>query len=100
MSITGAHALVETLILNGIERAFCVPGESYIAVLDELRSNTLGHIGIELQCSDDSEVDTEQSIRGVRQEAESWEDFSFSPNELPRLKLQSPNCRFLGDLVP
>lgn len=45
MSITGAHALVETLILNGIERAFCVPGESYIAVLDELRS---AHDAIEL----------------------------------------------------
>ena len=38
MSITAAHALVQTLVLNNIERAFCVPGESYIAVLDELRA--------------------------------------------------------------
>lgn len=31
-----ARRLVETLVLNGIDRVFCVPGESYLAVLDAL----------------------------------------------------------------
>ena len=31
-----AQALVETLRLHGVDRVFCVPGESYIAVLDSL----------------------------------------------------------------
>ncbi|WP_407048332.1 thiamine pyrophosphate-binding protein [Methyloraptor flagellatus] len=33
---TGAELLVETLEANGVERVFCVPGESYLAVLDAL----------------------------------------------------------------
>ncbi|GAA0870255.1 thiamine pyrophosphate-binding protein [Brevundimonas basaltis] len=33
---TAARRLVETLIINGIDRVFCVPGESYLAVLDAL----------------------------------------------------------------
>jgi acetolactate synthase-1/2/3 large subunit len=33
---TAARRLVETLILNGVDRVFCVPGESYLAVLDAL----------------------------------------------------------------
>lgn len=33
---TAARRLVETLIVNGIDRVFCVPGESYLAVLDAL----------------------------------------------------------------
>ncbi|MDO1560170.1 thiamine pyrophosphate-binding protein [Brevundimonas sp. 2R-24] len=33
---TCARRLVETLILNGIDHVFCVPGESYLAVLDAL----------------------------------------------------------------
>jgi acetolactate synthase-1/2/3 large subunit len=32
-----ANALAESLVLNGIDRAFCVPGESYLALLDALR---------------------------------------------------------------
>ncbi len=36
MALTSAQALVDTLIVNGITRAFCVPGESYLAVLDAL----------------------------------------------------------------
>jgi len=32
----GGEALVETLIANGIQTAFCVPGESYLSVLDGL----------------------------------------------------------------
>src|SRR5690349_11859513 len=32
--VTAAHRLVETLAAFGVERVFCVPGESYIAVLD------------------------------------------------------------------
>ena len=35
-AITGAIALVDALILQGIDRAFCVPGESYLAVMDAL----------------------------------------------------------------
>ncbi|TCR66408.1 thiamine pyrophosphate-binding protein [Bosea sp. BK604] len=33
---TGAQILVDCLALHGTERVFCVPGESYIAVLDAL----------------------------------------------------------------
>ncbi|HWA01483.1 MAG TPA: thiamine pyrophosphate-dependent enzyme [Caulobacterales bacterium] len=33
---TGAQALVEVLIAQGVERVFCVPGESFLAVLDAL----------------------------------------------------------------
>ncbi|SEJ39046.1 acetolactate synthase-1/2/3 large subunit [Pseudomonas linyingensis] len=33
---TGGQILVDALLLNGVERAFCVPGESYLAVLDAL----------------------------------------------------------------
>lgn len=32
--ITAAQALVEQLIVNGVDHIFCVPGESYLAVLD------------------------------------------------------------------
>ena len=34
---TGAHALVDVLLAQGVERVFCVPGESYLALLDALR---------------------------------------------------------------
>lgn len=33
---TAAQVLVETLALNGATKAFGVPGESYLAVLDAL----------------------------------------------------------------
>lgn len=33
---TGGELLVEALERNGAERVFCVPGESYLAVLDAL----------------------------------------------------------------
>lgn len=33
---TAARRLVETLVANGIDKVFCVPGESYLAVLDAL----------------------------------------------------------------
>lgn len=36
MSRTAAHLLVETLGRHGVVRAFCVPGESYLAVNDVL----------------------------------------------------------------
>ncbi len=35
-SPTAAQRLVETLVVNGITHIFCVPGESYLAVLDAL----------------------------------------------------------------
>jgi acetolactate synthase-1/2/3 large subunit len=33
---TAARRLVETLLLNGVDHVFCVPGESYLSVLDAL----------------------------------------------------------------
>src|SRR2546423_13859691 len=37
VSRTGARILVDQLIVHGVDTVFCVPGESYIAVLDALR---------------------------------------------------------------
>jgi acetolactate synthase-1/2/3 large subunit len=34
---SGARILVDQLLVHGVDTAFCVPGESYIAVLDALR---------------------------------------------------------------
>jgi acetolactate synthase I/II/III large subunit len=34
---TGARILVDQLVVHGVDTAFCIPGESYIAVLDALR---------------------------------------------------------------
>jgi acetolactate synthase-1/2/3 large subunit len=34
--LSAARRLVETLVLNGVDHVFCVPGESYLAVLDAL----------------------------------------------------------------
>ncbi|HKE96222.1 MAG TPA: thiamine pyrophosphate-dependent enzyme [Povalibacter sp.] len=36
MTISAARRLVETLAVNGVTHVFCVPGESYLAVLDAL----------------------------------------------------------------
>jgi len=36
MPLDAAHALVETLAAHGVDRVFCVPGESYLAVLNAL----------------------------------------------------------------
>jgi acetolactate synthase-1/2/3 large subunit len=35
-----ARRLVDVLVMNGVERIFCVPGESYLAVLDALADVT------------------------------------------------------------
>lgn len=35
-TMTGGELVVQSLITHGVERAFCVPGESYLAVLDAL----------------------------------------------------------------
>ena len=40
-SRTAAQALVETLERQGVTRVFCVPGESYLAVLDALRDSAI-----------------------------------------------------------
>jgi acetolactate synthase I/II/III large subunit len=37
---TGARLLVEALVANDVTRVFCVPGESYLAVLDALHDVT------------------------------------------------------------
>jgi len=36
---TGGTLIVDALVANGVETAYCVPGESYIAVLDALRDS-------------------------------------------------------------
>lgn len=41
MKRTAAHALVETLENQGVDRVFCVPGESYLDVLDALRDSPI-----------------------------------------------------------
>ena len=38
---TAARALVDALEKQGVDRVFCVPGESYLAVLDALRDSTI-----------------------------------------------------------
>ena len=37
--MNGGEALVETLASHGVDTVFCVPGESYLAVLEGLRRN-------------------------------------------------------------
>jgi acetolactate synthase-1/2/3 large subunit len=39
MTTTAAKVLVDTLAAHGIDRAFCVPGESYLAVMDCLHDD-------------------------------------------------------------
>ncbi|MGH6860424.1 MAG: thiamine pyrophosphate-binding protein, partial [Phyllobacterium sp.] len=39
---TGGELIVEALAANGAERLFCVPGESYLAVLDALYDASIG----------------------------------------------------------
>ena len=39
--VTAARLIVEALERNGVERVFCVPGESYLALLDALRDSTV-----------------------------------------------------------
>jgi acetolactate synthase-1/2/3 large subunit len=41
MSRSGARILVDQLVLHGVEHAFCIPGESYLAVLDALRDSPI-----------------------------------------------------------
>ena len=41
MKRTAAQALVETLENQGVDRVFCVPGESYLDVLDALRDSLI-----------------------------------------------------------
>lgn len=38
---TAAQALVDQLVELGVRHAFCVPGESYLAVLDALRDSQI-----------------------------------------------------------
>jgi acetolactate synthase-1/2/3 large subunit len=38
---TGARILVDQLVVHGVDTAFCVPGESYVAVLDALRDSPI-----------------------------------------------------------
>ena len=38
---TGGKLIVEALEANGVERMFCVPGESYLAVLDALHDSSI-----------------------------------------------------------
>ncbi|MBO0758361.1 MAG: thiamine pyrophosphate-binding protein, partial [Bradyrhizobiaceae bacterium] len=38
---TAAEVLVDQLIINGVRHVFCVPGESYLAVLDAFHDRDL-----------------------------------------------------------
>ncbi|MBA3331589.1 MAG: thiamine pyrophosphate-binding protein, partial [Actinobacteria bacterium] len=38
---TGGQILVDQLRLHGVDTAFCVPGESYLAVLDALHDSEI-----------------------------------------------------------
>ena len=38
---TAAEVLVDQLIIHGVRHAFCVPGESYLAVLDAFHDRDL-----------------------------------------------------------
>ena len=38
----GGHILVDQLVAQGVEHVFCVPGESYLAVLDGLHDTERG----------------------------------------------------------
>jgi acetolactate synthase-1/2/3 large subunit len=38
---TAAQALVDQLVLHGVEHVFCVPGESFLSVLDALRDSPI-----------------------------------------------------------
>ena len=38
---TAAEVLVDQLIVNGVRHAFCVPGESYLAVLDAIDNDLI-----------------------------------------------------------
>ena len=38
---TGGQILVDQLLLHGVEQLFCVPGESYLAVLDALHDASI-----------------------------------------------------------
>lgn len=44
MGATAAKVLLDTLVLHGLNRAFCVPGESYLAVMDELHEDPVIHL--------------------------------------------------------
>ncbi|CAG9238575.1 Thiamine pyrophosphate protein domain protein TPP-binding [Paraburkholderia sabiae] len=37
---TGARLMVDALLTHGVERVFCVPGESFLAILDSLHDET------------------------------------------------------------
>ena len=39
--VTAARLIVEALERNGVERVFCVPGESYLALLDALHDSSI-----------------------------------------------------------
>ncbi|MCO6049972.1 thiamine pyrophosphate-binding protein [Mesorhizobium sp. RP14(2022)] len=41
MTRTGGQLIVDALEANGVERIFCVPGESYLAVLDALHDSPI-----------------------------------------------------------
>ena len=40
---TGGRILVDQLRINGCDRIFTVPGESFLAVLDALHDTPVGH---------------------------------------------------------
>ncbi|MBB4210450.1 acetolactate synthase large subunit [Rhodothalassium salexigens DSM 2132] len=65
---TGAEILVETLIAHGVEQGFCVPGESYLAVLDAL-----------YDARDRFRLVTCRHEAGAANMAEAWGKFTGAP---------------------
>ena len=43
---TAAEVLVDQLIINGVQHVFCVPGESYLAVLDAFHDRDISGDGL------------------------------------------------------
>ena len=44
MSATAAKILLDTLVQHQLDRAFCVPGESYLAIMDALHEDPVIHM--------------------------------------------------------
>ena len=38
---TGGQILIDQLLVHGVDHLFCVPGESYLAVLDALHDSSI-----------------------------------------------------------
>ena len=81
----GGQVLVDQLELHGVDLAFCVPGESYLAVLDALHDSPIRLISCR------HEAASREHGRGVR-------EAHRPPGDLPRHA--RPGCDARGDRRP